>query len=123
VNAWFATTWVGPLLLGVVVGIGAGAAFFGGLALTVARLPDARRPGMLLVASLLLRLALIGATLLVLARWLTPGGVLGAALGVLIARTVMLRAAAGGTRGPSRPTTTPTDRDPAARSEVSEPWT
>jgi F1F0 ATPase subunit 2 len=111
VNAWLASTWVAPLLLGVVVGIGAGAAFFGGLALTVARLPDARRPGLLVVASLLLRLALIAATLLVLARWLTPGGVFGAALGVLIARTVMLRAAAGGPTDPSRPTTTlPLDR-------------
>jgi F1F0 ATPase subunit 2 len=84
---------LGPGLLGVVVGIAAGAVFFGGLALTVARLPGSRRPGLLMAGSLLSRLAVVGAALLLVARWLPPVGVLGVASGLVVARTLVVRAA------------------------------
>jgi F1F0 ATPase subunit 2 len=90
---------VGHGLLGVVVGCVAGAVFFGGLVLTVARLPVARRPELLVVGSFLARLAVVGATLLLVARCLPPVGVFGAALGVLLARTVLVRTAARGVAG------------------------
>jgi F1F0 ATPase subunit 2 len=91
---------LGPGLVGVAVGMVAGAVFFGGLAFTVARLPGARRPGLLLAGSLLGRFAVVGATLLLVARWSPPIGVLGVALGVLVVRTLLVRAAARGVDGP-----------------------
>jgi F1F0 ATPase subunit 2 len=87
-------------LLGVVVGSVAGAVFFGGLVLTVARLPVTRRPELLVAGSFLARLAVVGATLLLVARWLQPVGVFGAALGVFLARSLLVRAAARGVAGP-----------------------
>jgi F1F0 ATPase subunit 2 len=111
---------LGPALLGLLFGIAVGAAFFGGLALTIARVAGSRRPGLLVAGSLLLRLAVAGVALVAIARWLPPAGLLGAALGVLVARAVLVRAAmrgptgstgAPGSTGPSVPAATgPVDR-------------
>jgi F1F0 ATPase subunit 2 len=93
---------VGPALLGAVLGVAVGIAFFGGLALTVARLPDTSRPGLLMAGSLLLRLAAVAAALLAIAHRLPPAGLLGAAFGVLVARTLLVRRAARGVARPPR---------------------
>jgi F1F0 ATPase subunit 2 len=92
-----------PALLGLLSGIALGAAFFGGLAITLARVPGSRRPGLLVAGSLLLRLAVVGVALLAIARWLPPVGVLGVVGGVLVARTVLVRAATRGVTATSGP--------------------
>jgi CHASE2 domain-containing sensor protein len=96
------------------------------LALTIARLPGSRRPGLLVAGSLLLRLAVVGAALVAIARWLPPAGVLGAALGVLVASTVLVRAAMRGDRidrSARFDRTVGPGRHRPCRSEVSRPWT
>jgi F1F0 ATPase subunit 2 len=95
-------------------GIAVGAAFFGGLALTVARVPGSRRLGLLVAGSLVLRLAVVGVALVAIARWLPAAGVLGAACGVLVARTVLVRAASRGATGPTGPTGSSGPTSPAA---------
>ena len=62
-------TEISRVLLGALLGIPLGLAFFGGLWWTVNRLPKARRPHLFWSASLALRLALALSCLLVLARW------------------------------------------------------
>jgi F1F0 ATPase subunit 2 len=99
-TTWHTGAWLGPALLGVIVGLAAGAVFYGGLACTVARLSGARRPGLLMAGSLLVRLAAVAGALLIVARWLPPAGVLGAAFGLLVSRTVLVRAAAVTAAGP-----------------------
>lgn len=82
-------------LLSVLVGFGAGAglgfAVFGGLLVTLRRLPDARRPATLMFLSWFARLVLLA---LVLTGLAVMGGwipVAAAVPGVLAARAVFLR--------------------------------
>jgi len=49
------SNWLGPLAAGV----GLGAVFFGGLWLTLRRLPDAAQPWLLIVASLIVRTSVV----------------------------------------------------------------
>ncbi|MCK2184157.1 ATP synthase subunit I [Halomonas getboli] len=82
----------GPLLAGALLaGVGLGAAFFGGLWWTVRRLPTVNHPAAWLLASLVLRFALVLAGL----WWLvTEGGAeagLAAALGLALARWALVR--------------------------------
>ena len=76
--------------VGLVVGAVLGLGFFGALLLTVRAVPGARHPGLLALASLLGRLALVAGGLLLL----VPGGLpaLAAALvGMLAVRTALIR--------------------------------
>lgn len=89
---------VAALALGSVLGIGVGIAFFGGLAWTVSRLPDARAPGRLVMASLVLRLAVaaLGAWAAASLGGMTATAALAvAAIGV---RTVVVTRMAPGTQ-------------------------
>lgn len=54
-------------LIAAIAGIGLGCVFFGGLWLTVRRAPDRKYPGLVMLASLLLRLGLVGGGLYLLA--------------------------------------------------------
>lgn len=88
VNGWLAEAAAGGgmgLLLGV--------AYFGGLVATTRRLTDRRAPSPFLALSLMSRLALLGAMLVVLARW-SPVALLAAAGALLAVRVGMTRAAA-----------------------------
>jgi len=60
-----------PLMLAAVAGMGLGLFYFGGLWLTVQRLPACRRPGSLVLASFLARTAviLVGFYLVMDGRW------------------------------------------------------
>ena len=78
------------LVLGATVGAICGAVFFGGLAWTLRRLPDARSPGVLVGTSLVARLAVVA----VAAAVVVPRGLVAAAglvVGMLAVRTVMVR--------------------------------
>ena len=81
-----AVTLIGAFCAGLVVGLG----YFGGLWFTVRYLPRARRPELVSLASLLLRLALT-----LVAFYLIMGGrwerLLAALAGFLIMRTVLVR--------------------------------
>jgi len=72
------------------VGAGIGLAFFAGLRATVARLPRARHPAALALASLLLRMGLAFGALYLLARSGGPVSLLAALAGFLVARVVLL---------------------------------
>lgn len=77
--------------LGALVGLVAGLVFFGGLRWTVSRLDTARRPAVLVISSLLMRVAVVAGALVVfsdgrLARVLAGLG------GLLVVRTVMVSA-------------------------------
>lgn len=90
------------LIHGLAVGSGLGVLFFGGLWLTVRRLPRARRPGLLAAGSFLARLLLVGAGL----WWVARGGgwALAAALAALLAaRELLRRALAPGPAPPAEP--------------------
>ena len=79
------------IAVALVAGLTLGALYFGALWQTLARLPGARSPALLMVASLVGRMAVMLAGLFLLARW---GGwlALGCALaGVVVARTLLLR--------------------------------
>jgi F1F0 ATPase subunit 2 len=83
-----------PTLAGVLAGLGAGAllgaAYLGALWWTVRRLPAARRPGLLLMASLAARLTLLLGGL----WWVADGrwAVLAAGVaGFVLVRTVLVR--------------------------------
>lgn len=78
------------LAFAAVAGAVLGAAYFGILWATVRRLPDARRPGLLALASFALRLALLtGGLLLIMdGSW---ERLLAALAGVVAARTLMIR--------------------------------
>jgi len=79
------------LLVGLAAGFAAGLAFFVGLRMTVDRLPSARRPGTMFLASLVLRMALAAGVLFALARWTDWPGVLAGAIGMIAARSMLLR--------------------------------
>ena len=80
----------GQLLLSFLVGVLGGGLYFSGLWFTVRHLPGARRPGLLLLGSLALRLVLLlGAIyLLASAHW---SHLLSALAGVVLARTLLIR--------------------------------
>lgn len=87
--------------VGLVAGAGAGAAFFGGLAATVRRLPETSRPVALVAGSVLARFVLLVVVLVPLAL-LGPWSLLAGITGVFAARTVLVRRASAGTAGSSR---------------------
>lgn len=72
------------------VGIGFGGAYFGGLWLTVRRVPDARRPGLLVLGSYAGRLlgAGVGFWLVLETGW---PNLLACLVGFLVARSVLVR--------------------------------
>lgn len=81
------------LALGLALGVVAGGSYFGGLAWTLRRLPTAGSPGVLVVASLLVRLAALAGLVFVA----TTGGLVTIAallLALLAVRTVLVRRAA-----------------------------
>ncbi len=79
--------------LAAVAGLALGLFFFGGLRLTVARLPRSRRPALLLAVSALLRLSLVlaGFFFVLQGDWRNAVAALG---GFVAARFLMLRRAA-----------------------------
>lgn len=62
-NMTFGAEW----LLAAFAGVGLGCVFFGGLWLTIRQLPNWRYPGLYMLASLFLRLTLVGAGLYLMA--------------------------------------------------------
>lgn len=79
------------LAVGLGVGLVLGWLHFGALWQTLSRLPKARMPGLLLMASLIARMAVLLAGFYLVARW---GGWLalsGALAGVVLVRSWMLR--------------------------------
>lgn len=79
------------LVAGFVVGVVMGGLFFGGLWVTAGRVVESSRPGVLLLGSYLIRLALVGAGFYgVLSVWGIPP-VFAALLGLLLTRVVLLR--------------------------------
>jgi len=87
------------LVAGAGAGVLAGLVMFGGLAATVARLPDHPHPARLMVASLIGRAAAVGALLVVAAR-LGPAPLVVALAALLAVRTALVRRAVTGTRSP-----------------------
>ncbi|MDF1578252.1 MAG: ATP synthase subunit I [Desulfobulbales bacterium] len=90
----------GDIFIGFVVGILAGAGYFGGLWWTVRRLPSCGNPGRMLFGSFLGR-ALIMVGVLFLAAGRQPLIYLGAALGFMAARLVMTRLYGPDASGPA----------------------
>jgi F1F0 ATPase subunit 2 len=109
VTAAGTVSWAILAVAGLAVGILVGLVFFGGLWWTSQRLATARRPGFLVATSLLVRMIVIAATLVVLARVdvvMLAGGV----IGVVVARMVLTRAAMNDRfSGPHRPPDTARD--------------
>jgi F1F0 ATPase subunit 2 len=81
---------IGQLLLAGVVGAGLGVVYFGGLWLTVRRLPEARWPALLLLGSMVGRtaLTLLGFYVVMGARW---ERLLACLAGFILARMVLVR--------------------------------
>ncbi len=83
---------IGDIAVGALVGLVAGLVFFGGLRWTVSRLDTARRPAVLVVSSLLVRVAVVAGAFVVFS-----GGSLTRVLaglgGLLVVRTLMVSAA------------------------------
>lgn len=90
------TAWV---LASLVAGVLLGVLYFGGLWLTVRRLPTAHSPAMLLLASFLVRTALVvsGIYLMMNGRWEPASACLG---GFLLARTMICGRLRPRDRGP-----------------------
>ncbi len=78
-------------LVGLAAGFAAGLAFFAGLRRTVDRLASTRRPGTLFLTSLVVRMALAVGVLFALARWTDWPGMLAGAIGMIAARSMLLR--------------------------------
>ena len=90
-----ALSWAILAVAGIAVGLLAGLVFFGGLWWTSQRLVTSRRPGLLVVASLLVRMIVVAGALVLLARVdvvLLVGGV----IGLVVARVALTRAAMHG---------------------------
>lgn len=92
------------IAVALVAGLLLGALYFGVLWRTMARLPGARSPALLMAVSLVGRMAVMLAGLFLLARW---GGwlALGCALaGIVVARTLLLRHVGPKSGAAGRPT-------------------
>lgn len=87
---------------GLLGGMALGALFFGGLWLTVRRLADGRGGGLFAAGSLLARLAMLAAGLVLAAR-LGPAVLLGCGAGLIGARALALRLARVGSLYPVTP--------------------
>jgi len=85
--------WLG-LVGSLMVGLGLGVVFFGGLWLTLGRLPSARQPALLMLGSLLGRMALVLLGFYAVLRLDETGGlqrVLACLVGLILARQFLLR--------------------------------
>ncbi len=90
------------LLVALVSGFAAGVLFFGGLWLTVRRLPTMKHPGLVFLLSYVVRLAVV----LGLVWWLSRGGLPAIGLcmaGFLVARFVLIRAVRSAVGGEPEP--------------------
>ncbi|MCA1766532.1 MAG: ATP synthase subunit I [Desulfobulbaceae bacterium] len=90
----------GDIFRGAVVGIFAGAGYFGGLWWTVRRLPSCGHPGRLLFGSFLCRALMAGGVLFMVAG-ARPLIYAGAALGFIAARMAMIRLYGPDATGPA----------------------
>lgn len=81
--------------VGLVAGVVLGLVFFGGLWWTTQRLATASQPGILVAASLLVRVAVLAVGLYLLAQ-VGSAALLAAVLGLLVARIGLTRLAASG---------------------------
>ena len=83
-------TLILSLLLGLMAGLALGLWYFGGLWLTVQRLPGARHPGFLSLVSLIIRLGLTlaGFYLVMSGKW---ERLLACLAGFLLMRTILVR--------------------------------
>ena len=85
-------SWVILVVLGCVAGLTLGLLFFGGLWWTTQRLATSSRPALVVSVSLLVRTGVLALALVVLAR-ADVSLLVGAAVGLVIARIVLTRAA------------------------------
>ncbi|MEX2470833.1 MAG: ATP synthase subunit I [Gemmatimonadota bacterium] len=85
-----------PVVLGLAGGLAVGFVYFGALWVTVRRIPDARHPGSLLLASYAARLALAAAGFYGILRLGELPALLAALLGFLAMRYVLMRRVRGG---------------------------
>ena len=88
-------SWMILLVLGCIAGLALGLLFFGGLWWTTQRLATSNRPALVVSISLFVRTGVLALALVVLAR--THVSLLvGAVVGLVIARIVLTRAAING---------------------------
>lgn len=85
--------WLTEAMAGVGAGLVVGLGFFGGLVATTRRLTRRSASSLLLALSLTTRLAVLGAVLVLLARW-SPVALLAAASGLVAVRLSMTQSAA-----------------------------
>jgi F1F0 ATPase subunit 2 len=78
------------IALGLVAGVAAGVVHFGGLWLTIRRLPSARRPHLLMLASFAARTVLVVAVMLAMA-YIDWQAVVAAFAALILARAVLVR--------------------------------
>jgi hypothetical protein len=83
------------IVAGLVLGAGASAVFFLGLAATVGRMADTRRPGALVAVSLVLRVVLLAA-IVAAAAALGAAALIAAIVALLATRVLLVRYVAGG---------------------------
>lgn len=86
---------IGDLALGLTVGVVAGGVFFGGLRWTLSRMATAKRVLLLMVSSFLLRSAAVVGLLVVVADS-RLARILGALVGILAVRTILVARTRGG---------------------------
>ena len=82
----------GALMISVMVGVLAGAAFFGGLYLTTRRLATASRPGVLVVSSFVARIGIVLGLAWVAALVAGHWGLIGYLVGITGARVALVAA-------------------------------
>lgn len=82
--------------LGLVVGLALGAAFFEGLRHTVARVAGARHPALLVLGGFTIRMAIVAALFVALVRVGGGAPLAAATVGLVLARTAVLRRARSG---------------------------
>lgn len=79
------------VILAGIAGFAAALIYFTGLRLTVQALGSVQHPAGLLLASLLLRLAVLLSVLWLVASWTGAAGLITALVGVIVARTLVVR--------------------------------
>lgn len=77
------------LAIGVLVGIGCGVVFFGGLRWTVSKLDSVRRPAAMVISSLLVRTAVVAGAIVLISDG-SLARVLAALGGLLVVRTAIV---------------------------------